>query len=122
MIKLHSIAQIEKEYNFVPAVAGEDILNGEIGTVDADGKFTVDADGTSVVAQVEEGDDAGLTKYPIAEGTPIRTLDLTKMVGEKLDVYGYPLPSTYAVGTVVGKMEVTEIIGNYDGAVVEVQA
>lgn len=117
---LRSVGAWEKEYHFEDAVAVEDIFNGEIGIV-ADGEFTKDADGTSIVMQVEVGDEAGLDKYQIAKGSHVRTLKLDEIVGKELIGYGYPLPDTFAVGTTVGKLKVTKVIGN-GGAVVEVQA
>lgn len=121
MFKLNTIGAIEKEYFFEDAVVDVDVLNGAFGTVAA-GKFTPDADGTSVIMQVEVGDDAGMPEYKIAKGSHVRTLDTTKLNGRKLEVYGYPLPATFAVGDTLGCFTIEEVIGNKVGAVVKVTA
>ncbi len=121
MFKFHKISQIERDnYQFEDAVTEADILNGAFGTV-TDGKFTASDAGTKVVMQVEVGDDMGMPEYKIPAGSHVRVLDTAKLNGE-LEVYGYPLPETFAVGDTVGCFTITEIIGNKIGAVVKVTA
>ena len=62
-----------------------------------------------------------MDKYKISAGSRVRILDPTKVVGE-LELYGYPLPDTFAVGDTIGCFTITEIIGNKLGAVVKVTA
>lgn len=121
MVKLRWLDQIEHQYHFEDAVTTEDIFNGEIGS-NAAGKFTPDEDGDRVVMQIERGDEEYFDKFPIPKGTHVRTLKLDEIVGQELEVYGYPLPATFTKGTVVGKFKVTEVLGNNIGAIVEVQA
>lgn len=85
--------------------------------------------------QAEDGDNAGLPKYPIAKGEHVRVLDVAKLAGEELEVYDYPLPDEVAVGnkltaTADGSLEVNasvstelnlevkSVIGNKQGVVV----
>lgn len=121
MFKFNKISQIEKEYLFEDAVVDAAVLNGAFGTVAA-GKFTPDPDGTSVIMQVENGDDEGLAEYKIPAGSHVRVLDTTKLNGGKLEVYGYPLPASFAVGDALGCFTIEEVIGNKVGAVVKVTA
>ena len=134
MIKFRNFDQIEHKYAFEDAVAGADTFNGAFGTVSA-GSFTVAEDGTKVIMQVEDGDNAGLPKYPIAKGEHVRVLDLTKLAGEELEIYDYPLPDTVAVSNKLTakndgslevnssvstelNLEVKSVIGNKQGIVV----
>lgn len=139
MIKFHSIKQIEHFYGFENAVATVDVLNGDFGTV-TDGKFTPTADATKAIMLVEVGDDMAMPKYKIAKGADVRVLDLAKLNGEIIEVYGAQLPKTFAKGdklisTATGALEVssgdsvvapyyeiTEIIGNKIGIEVKVVA
>lgn len=129
MIKFNTIGQIEKKYAFEDAIVDVDVINGAFGDV-TDGKFAVGANATKAIMQIEVGDAAGLDVYPIAKGSHVRVVDLTKFNGEKIEVYGAQLPDTYAVGDKLvsdadGKLvtggsaapyyEITEIIGNRSG-------
>lgn len=136
-IQFHSVGQIEHgRLKFVDAVAEADIFNGAIGEIAA-GKFRVGAKKTVVVMQLECGDDAGLDVYPISKGSHVRTLDLTSVVGEKLDIYG-KLPDKVKKGDKLESdakgelaisasvasgvyLEVEDVIGNFDGLVVVVK-
>ena len=118
MVKFHKISSIEHgNYPFEDAVVDVDVLNGAFGDV-ADGKITPSESGAKVIMQVEVGDDMGMPEYKIPAGSHVRVLDPSKVEG-KLEVYGYPLPETFAVGDTVGIFKVVEIIGNKSGAVVE---
>lgn len=120
MVKFRRFDQIEHQYHFTPAVSDADVLNGAFGNV-TNGKFVAAESGNSVVMQLEDGDDIGLDEFKIVAGTPLRVLKLNEITGQELEVYGYPLPADFKVGTVVGKFKVTEVIGNSLGAVVVVQ-
>lgn len=136
MIKFRNFDQIEHKYAFEDAVASADTFNGAFGTVTA-GSFAVGADATKVIMQVEVGDDVGMPKYPIKKGEHVRVLDLTKLAGEELEVYDYPLPDAFAKGNKLtstadgvlkvnsnvgtkANLEVKSIIGNKQGVVVVV--
>lgn len=136
MVKFHGIAQIEKEYPFVKAVADADVYNGDFGTV-TDGKFAVAADAKQVIMNIEVGDNEGLDKYPIAKGSDLRVLDLEQIDGQAIEVYGKQVPADVAVkdklkSTATGDLvkgasaapyiEVTEILGNKAGIVAAVVA
>lgn len=133
MIKFHSVGQIEHGiFKFEDAVTVSDTYNGAFGDV-SDGKFTVGATKSKAIMQVEVGDDAGLAQYPIAKNTHVRVVDLGSAVGEKIEIYDYPLPATVAVGNKLESdtdgslkvnasptgiyLEVIEIIGNHQGVV-----
>jgi len=119
MVKFRSVGQIEHgNYPFEDAVIDADIMNGALGDV-SNGKFTVSDSGKKVIMQVEVGNDEYMDKYKIPAGSHVRVLDPEKVIGE-LEVYGYPLPDTFAVGDTVGCFTITEIIGNKLGAVVKV--
>lgn len=121
MIKFRTISQIEHcEYPFEDAVIDEDVMNGAFGDV-TDGKFTANDSGKKIIMQVEVGDNKGLNEYKISAGSHVRVLDPMKVNGE-FEVYGYPLPKTFAVGDTIGCFTITEIIGNKIGAVVRVTA
>lgn len=134
MIKFRNFDQIEHKYAFEDAVAGVDTFNGAFGTVSA-GSFAVAEDGTKVIMQAEDGDNAGLPKYPIAKGEHVRVLDLTKLAGEELEIYDYPLPDGVTVKNKLTakadgslevnssvstelNLEVKSVIGNKQGVVV----
>lgn len=138
MIKFRNISQIEKLYPFVKAVAGTDVYNGDFGTV-TEGTFALaaNANAKQVVMNVEVGDDEGLDKYFIAKGSDLRVLDLDKLDGQELEIYGKQIPTGVAKGdklkstatgdlvkgaTAAPYVEVTEIIGNHKGIVVGVVA
>lgn len=136
MIKLHTIGQIEKQYPYEDAVIETDMLNGDFGSV-SDGKFTHAANASKAIMQVEVGDDMGMPQYPIAANSHVRVIDMAKIDGQLIEIYGSPLPSTYAVGdklvseatgllatggSTAPYYEIKEIIGNYDGVVAKVVA
>lgn len=136
MIKFRNISQIEKKYSFVSAVAGTDVYNGDFGKVTS-GTFALAATASQVIMNEEVGDNAGLDKYPIAKGEDVRVLDLAKVDGEELEIYGKQIPSGVAKGdklkstaqgdlvkgaTTAPYVEVTDFIGNKDGIVVKVVA
>ena len=136
MIKFRNISQIEKLYPFVKAVAGTDVYNGDFGTV-TEGAFALAANAKQVVMNIEVGDDEGLDKYFIAKGSDLRVLDLDKLDGQELEIYGKQIPAGVATGdklkstatgdlvkgaTAAPYVEVTEIIGNHKGIVVGVVA
>ncbi|CAM4279995.1 hypothetical protein [Enterocloster bolteae] len=96
MIKFNSIGQIEHgEYPFEDAVIDTAMNNGTFGSVDAE-KFTPAATATKAIMNIEVGDDADMPEYAISKGSHVRVGDLTKI--KKFEIYGYPLPSTYAKG------------------------
>lgn len=127
MIKFNTIGQIEHgEYPFEDAVAGADILNGDFGTV-TDGEFACAATASKAVMQVEVGDDMGMDEYKITEGEHVRVVDLEKLEGKTVEIYGAQLPASYTVGdklksdakgklvtgaTAAPYLEITKIIGN----------
>ena len=133
MLKFHSLSQIEHErVPFEDAVTTADTFNGAFGDV-ADGEFTVGAQKTKAIMQVECGDDEGIPMYPIAKGTHVRVIDLAKCKGNLVDIFDFPLPETVAVndklesdtdgslkvnsGATGVYLQVTEIIGNHKGVV-----
>lgn len=134
MIKFRNFDQIEHNYAFEDAIAGADTFNGAFGTITS-GTFGVAEDGVKVIMQLEDGDNAGLPKFPIAKGEHVRVIDLTKLAGQELEIYDYPLPDTVATGdkltskadgslevngsvTTELNLEVKSIIGNKQGIVV----
>lgn len=136
MIKFRNISEIEKLYPYVKAVAGTDVYNGDFGTV-TEGTFALAANAKQVVMNIEVGDDEGLDRYFIAKGSDLRVLDLDKLDGKELEIYGKQIPTKVAKGdklqsTATGDLvkgasaapyvEVTEIIGNHKGIVVRVVA
>lgn len=134
MIKFHTIGQIEKLNPFVDAVVKKAVLNGDFGEVTT-GEFAVGAKKKQVVMQLECGDDAGLDKYEIPAGSHVRVLDLDKLNGQLIEVWGHPLPATFAKGnkfeseadgtlkvdgSAAPYLEVMEVLGNKEGALVKV--
>lgn len=126
MIKFNTIGQIEHLNAFEDAVVDTEILNGDFGTV-TDGKFAVAATATKAVMQIEVGDDAGMPEYKIGVGSHVRVLDLTKLNGKTVEIYGAQLPSSFTKGdkltsdaagklvtgaTAAPYLEVTKIVGN----------
>lgn len=134
-IKFSTIGQIEHgEYPFEPAVASADTFNGAFGTV-ADGKFSVGADASKAIMNIEVGDNAGLGTYPIAKDSELRVVDLTKLNGKTMEIYGDELPVGVAKGdklksdatgalikgaTAAPYYEVTKVIPNVKGVEVTV--
>ena len=125
MIKFRNISEIEKLYPYVKAVAGTDVYNGDFGTV-TEGTFALAANAKQVVMNIEVGD-----------GSDLRVLDLDKLDGKELEIYGKQIPTGVAKGdklkstatgdlvkgaTAAPYVEVTEIIGNHKGIVVGVVA
>lgn len=137
MIKFNSIGQIEHgEYPFEDAVAKTDVLNGDFGVV-TDKQFTTGADAIKAIMQLETGDDADMPEYKIKAGEHVRVLNLAKLNGQAIEVYGAQLPSTFAKGdklasdengkltsgaTAAPYLEVTDVIGNKIGLVATVVA
>lgn len=133
MLKFHSIGQVEHErIPFEDAVTTADTYNGAFGDV-VDGEFTVGAQKTKVIMQIECGDDEGMPKYPVAKGTHVRVIDLSKCKNNLVDIFDFPLPETVAVddklesdtdgslkvnsGATGVYLLVKEIIGNHKGVV-----
>ena len=99
MIKFSTIGQIEHGvYPFEDAVAGADTFNGAFGAVTS-GTFAVGATASKAVMNLEVGDNVGLDTYPIKKGEKVRVIDLTKLNGQTIEIYGDELPSTVAVGS-----------------------
>lgn len=136
MFKLNTISMIEHgDYLFEDAVASADTFNGALGTV-TDGKFSVAADASKAIMQVEVGDDAGMPTYKIAKDSHVRVIDFTKIDGKMVEIYGDQLPEELSKGTklksdetgalIVGTdapyFEVDRIIGNKLGVVAKVVA
>lgn len=97
MLKFHTIGQIEKNYAFENAVATADTFNGAFGVV-ASGEFTVGADASKAIMNLEVGDEANLGTYPIKKGAQVRVLDLEAFNGKTIEVYGDELPDGVRVG------------------------
>lgn len=129
MIEFRSISQYEKLNPFVDAVLTADTLNGTVGNVE-DGEFTAAANGAYAVMFVEVGDDMYMNEYKIPAGTHVRVLDLKKVDGMPVQIYGAQLPATFAVddklvsdasgalvtgGSTAPYFEVTKIVGNKIG-------
>lgn len=134
MIKFHTIGQIEKLNPFVDAVVKKAVLNGDFGEITT-GEFAVGTKKKQVVMQLECGDDAGVDKYEIPAGSHVRVLDLEKLEGQLIEVWGHPLPATFSKndklesetdGTLktgasaAPYLEVMEVLGNKEGALVKV--
>lgn len=136
MIKFRKISQIEKLYPFEDAVIEKDLLNGDFGAITS-GKFAPKADAKQAIMQVEVGDDMDMPEYKIPAGSHVRVVDLEKLDGQEVEVYGVQLPETFKVGDKLksdakGKLvtgasaapylEVTAIIGNKLGLAAKVVA
>lgn len=136
MIKFRRISQIEKLYPFMDAVIDKDVLNGDFGVVTS-GKFAPKADAKQAIMQIEVGDDMDMPEYKIPAGSHVRVVDLEKLDGQEVEVYGVQLPDTFKVGDklksdATGKLvtgattapyyEVTEVLGNKLGVAVKVVA
>lgn len=129
-IKFSTIGQIEHgEYPFEPAVASTDTFNGAFGTVEG-GKFSVAANASKAIMNIEVGDNAGLDTYPIAKDTQLRVIDLSKLNGKTIEIYGDEIPSGVVKGdklmsgadgslvkgaTTVPYYEVTKVLPNVKG-------
>ena len=136
-IKLHTIGQIEHGvYPYENAVASADTFNGAFGDVNS-GKFTVGEKKAKAIMQIERGDDEYMPTYPIRKDEQVRVINLEKLDGEIIEVYGDELPTTVAVGNklesdatgnlVIGDsaapyLEVTKVIGNHLGVEAKVVA
>lgn len=107
MIKLRNFDQIEHKYAFEDAVIDADTFNGAFGVVTI-GTFAVADKGTKAIMQAEDGDNAGLPKYPIAKGEHVRVLDLAKLAGEEIEIYDYPLPD--------GVKKTNKLVADKDGS------
>lgn len=130
MIKFSSIGQIEHgDYAFEDAIASADTFNGAYGEVTT-GSFAAGAKKSKVIMQIERGDDEYMPTYKIVKGEHVRVLDLTKLNGQLVEVYGDELPAGVAKGDKLesdetGKLvknasaapylEVTKVIGNHLG-------
>lgn len=130
MIKFSSIKQIEhNDYPFEDAVASADTFNGAYGEVTS-GSFTAGAKKGKVIMQIERGDDEYMPTYKIVKGEHVRVLDLAKLNGQLVEVYGDELPAgvkakdkleSDATGKLVTGasaapyLEVTKVIGNHLG-------
>lgn len=130
MIKFSSIKQIEhNDYPFEDAIASADTFNGAYGEVTS-GSFVVGAKKGKVIMQIERGDDEYMPTYKIVKGEHVRVLDLAKLNGQLVEVYGDELPADVAKGDklesdTTGKLvkganaapylEVTAIVGNHLG-------
>ena len=135
MIKFSSIGQIEHgDYAFEDAIASADTFNGAYGEVTT-GSFAAGAKKSKVIMQIERGDDEYMPTYKIVKGEHVRVLDLTKLNGQLVEVYGDELPAGVAKGDKLesdetGKLvknasaapylEVTKVIGNHFGVEVKV--
>ena len=130
MIKFSSIGQIEHgDYAFEDAIASADTFNGAYGEVTT-GSFAVGAKKSKVIMLIERGDDEYMYTYKIKKGEQVRVLDLTKLDGQLMEVYGDELPADVAKGdklesdatgklvkgaTAAPYLEVTAIVGNHLG-------
>ena len=135
MIKFSSIGQIEHgDYAFENAIASDDTFNGAYGEVTT-GSFAVGAKKSQVIMQIERGDDEYMSTYKIKKGEQVRVLDLTKLNGQLMEVYGDELPTgvkkgdklesdatgkLVATGSAAPYLEVTKVIGNHLGVEVKV--
>lgn len=130
MIKFSSIGQIEHgDYAFEDVIASADTFNGAYGEVTT-GSFAVGAKKSKVIMLIERGDDEYMSTYKIKKGEQVRVLDLTKLDGQLMEVYGDELPADVAKGdklesdatgklvkgaTAAPYLEVTAIVGNHLG-------
>lgn len=97
MVRFDKIAVIEKVYPYVNATAAADYKNGTFGTV-ANGVFTAGATGFYTIMQIEKGDDATSDDFVVKAGSDCRVCDLSKVIGQILDVTSAQLPTTFAKG------------------------
>lgn len=97
MVRFEDISTTEKNYPYVDAVVAADYKNGTFGTV-VDGTFTAGANGTFVIMNIEDGDDAKSDDYIVKKDAHTRIADLTKVNGVSLSITSVQLPSTVAKG------------------------
>ena len=98
MIKFNTIGQIEHgNYPFEDAIASADTFNGAYGEVTS-GSFAVGAKKGKVIMQIERGDDEYMPTYKIVKGEHVRVLDLAKLNGQLVEVYGDELPADVTKG------------------------
>lgn len=97
MVRFEDISTTEKNYPYVDAVVAADYKNGTFGTV-VDGTFTAGANGTFVIMNIEDGDDAKSDDYIVKKDAHARIADLTKVNGVSLSITSVQLPSTVANG------------------------
>lgn len=97
MVRFEDISTTEKNYPYVDAVVAADYKNGTFGTV-VDGTFTAGANGTFVIMNIEDGDDAKSDDYIVKKDAHARIADLTKVNGVSLSITSIQLPSTVAKG------------------------
>lgn len=97
MVRFEDISTTEKNYPYVDAVVAADYKNGTFGTV-VDGTFTAGANGTFVIMNIEDGDDAKSDDYIVKKDAHARIADLTKVNGVSLSITSVQLPSTVAKG------------------------
>ena len=117
MVKFSTIGQIEHgEYPFEDAVASADTFNGAYGEVNG-GKFTVGANKGKVIMQIERGDDEYMPTYKIVKGEHVRVLDLAKLNGKMLEVYGDELPADVAKGDKLESDAEGKLVKNSSAAV-----
>ncbi len=95
MVRFDKIAVIEKTYPYVNAKVAADYKNGTFGTV-SNGVFTAGATGFYTIMQIEKGDDATSDDFAIKKDEDARICDLSKVIGEVLDVTSAQLPATFA--------------------------
>lgn len=97
MVRFENISVLEKNYPFVKATAYADYKNGVFGTV-TDGVFKVGAKATSVLMQLETGNDAHTDEFKVNKNEPVRIADLTKVPGAPVSITKDELPSSVAKG------------------------
>lgn len=97
MVRFENISTTEKNYPYVDAVVAADYKNGTFGTV-IDGTFTAGANGTFVIMNIEDGDDAKSDDYVVKKDAHARIADLTKVNGVSLSITSAQLPSTVVKG------------------------
>lgn len=97
MVRFEDISTTEKNYPYVDAVVAADYKNGTFGTV-VDGTFTAGVNGTFVIMNIEDGDDAKSDDYIVKKDAHARIADLTKVNGVSLSITSVQLPSTVAKG------------------------
>lgn len=97
MVRFEKISTTEKNYPYVDAVVTADYKNGTFGAI-SDGKFTASANGTSVIMNIEDGDDVKFDDYVVKKDAHARIADLTKVNGASLSITSAQLPSTVVKG------------------------
>lgn len=97
MVRFETLSASEKLYPYVKAVAAADYKNGTFGTV-TDGVFTAGATGFQVIMQVERGDDIHSDEFVVKKDEPVRVADLSKAIGQIVNITADELPSDLKVG------------------------